>query len=111
MHSPLSEVVTAQKPHRIAVLVGLRSLWSTDSVGGSYTGYCRIGNDPLFWARMHTTDKRRLSGADPLQTVETRGAVGGTEPHAEGAFPSEKVVLQLVENETSPGAARRGSLR
>lgn len=32
MHSPLLRVVTAQKPHRIAVLVGLRSLWITDSV-------------------------------------------------------------------------------
>jgi len=34
--SPLSEVVTAQKPQTTPIVLGLRSLWSTDSVGISY---------------------------------------------------------------------------
>ena len=59
--SPLSEMVFAQKPQIGSRRLGLRSLYSTDSVGGWYTGYCRIGNDTLFWARMHTSDKRWLS--------------------------------------------------
>lgn len=46
--SPLSEMVFAQKPQIGSNGLGLRSLYSTDSVGGWYTGYCRIGNDPLF---------------------------------------------------------------
>ena len=37
MHSPLSRVVTAQKPQIGYRRLGLRSLWSTDSVGRSYT--------------------------------------------------------------------------
>ena len=61
MHSPLLEVVTAQKPQTVASGLGLRSLWSTDSVGESYTGYCRIGKQPLFCARSVTADKHRLS--------------------------------------------------
>lgn len=59
--SPLSEMVFAQKPQIGSRRLGLRSLYSTDSVGGSYTGYCRIGKQPLFCARSHTSDKRWLS--------------------------------------------------
>ena len=32
MHLPLSEMVTAQKPQIVTSVLGLRSLWSTDSV-------------------------------------------------------------------------------
>ena len=46
-----------------------------------------------------------------LQTVETREAAGGTEPLAEGGFPSEKQFLQVVENETSPSATPRKTSR
>lgn len=55
MHSPLSRMVTAQKPHRIAVLVGLRSLWSTDSVPQSYRLRAHLCNIAV------ARDKRWLS--------------------------------------------------
>lgn len=67
--SPLSEVVTAQKPQIVTSVLGLRSLWSTDSVRISYQSKAFMERNLGFTCLIRAETLARVLDSDPRPKV------------------------------------------